>query len=71
MKKNMSSFDRIVRVILAMLFVGLFFMGTVTGILIYVLLAVGAVFVLTSLMGSCPIYSLFGISTCPLPDKKV
>jgi Protein of unknown function (DUF2892) len=70
MKKNMGSSDRILRVLLALVFAGLFFSGTVTGILGYVLVALGAVFVLTSVVGTCPIYTLFGWSTCPLPDKK-
>ena len=70
MKKNMSNVDRIVRIILAAIFGVLYFTGTVTGTFGIVLLVLGAVFVLTALVNSCPLYSLFGISTCPVEIKK-
>jgi hypothetical protein len=70
MKKNMANWDRIVRIILAAVFGVLYFTGTVTGTLGIVLLVLGGVFVLTSLVSSCPLYSLFGISTCPVEVKK-
>ena len=65
MKKNMSNLDRGIRIILAAVFAYLYFSGTVVGTLGIVLVVLGAVFVLTSLISSCPLYSLFGISTCP------
>jgi hypothetical protein len=65
MKQNMGNADRIIRIILAAVFAILYINGSVTGVLGVVLLILGGVFVLTSLMGSCPLYSLFGISTCP------
>lgn len=64
MKKNMGGADRIVRILVAALFAALYFGGYVTGTLGIVLLALGAVFVLTSLVGFCPLYTLFGIKTC-------
>ncbi|HSF89570.1 MAG TPA: DUF2892 domain-containing protein [Saprospiraceae bacterium] len=64
MKKNMSSADRIIRVLLAAVFAILYFTGTVTGTLGIVLLVLGGVFVLTSLISFCPLYTIFGISTC-------
>ncbi len=64
MKKNMSSADRIIRVLIAAVFAALYFTGTVTGTLGIVLLVLGGVFVLTSLIGFCPLYAIFGISTC-------
>ncbi len=64
MKKNMSSADRIIRVLLAAVFAVLYFTGTVTGTLGIVLLVLGGVFVLTSLVSFCPLYTIFGISTC-------
>ena len=70
MKKNMSNADRIIRVVLAIVFGALYFTGTVTGTLGIVLLVLGAVFVLTSLVSSCPLYSLVGISTCPAEGSK-
>jgi hypothetical protein len=64
MKNNMGSIDRIVRIIIALIFSAFYITGTVTGVLAYVLLALGGVFVLTSAINSCPIYSFFGLSTC-------
>lgn len=65
MKKNMGSADKIVRFILAALFVILYFTGTVTGVVGYVLLALAVVFVFTSLISFCPLYTIFGLRTCP------
>lgn len=69
MKKNMGSADRIVRLILAALFAVLYFTGVVSGTLGIVLLVLGAVFALTSFISFCPLYSIFGMSTCPVEKK--
>ena len=69
MTKNMGSTDRIIRFILAAVFVGLYFTNVVTGTVGIVLLVLATVFVLTSLVSSCPLYSLFGLKTCPLENK--
>ncbi len=63
MKINMSGADRIIRLLIVVLIAVLFFTNTVTGVLGYILLAVAAIFLLTSLFGLCPLYSLFGISS--------
>jgi Protein of unknown function (DUF2892) len=65
MKKNMGTIDRGIRVGLAIAFVVLFFTNVATGVLGYALLAFAAIFVGTSAMGFCPLYTLFGIRTCP------
>jgi hypothetical protein len=65
MKQNMGNADRIIRLLLAAVFGYLYFSGTVTGTLGLVLVVLGAVFVLTSLLSFCPLYTLVGISTCP------
>lgn len=64
MKKNMGSTDKIVRIILAAVFVGLYFGNVVTGTFGYVLLALAAIFVLTSAISFCPLYAPFGLKTC-------
>jgi hypothetical protein len=61
----MGTADRIIRVILAAIFAYLYFSGTVTGIAGLILVILGGVFVLTSLISFCPLYSLFGLNTCP------
>ncbi len=64
MKKNMSSADRMIRVILAAVMAILYFTGTVTGTIGIVMLVLAGVFVLTSVISFCPLYAIFGISTC-------
>lgn len=63
MKKNMGSTDKIIRFILAAIFVALYFTGTVAGTWGVVLLLLAGVFVLTSLISFCPLYAPFGLST--------
>lgn len=65
MKKNMGAADRIIRVLLAALLAYLYFGGVITGTWGLVLAIVGGVFLLTSLVGFCPLYAPFGITTCP------
>ncbi len=70
MKKNTGKTDRIVRIILAIVAAALYFTGTVTGTTGYIVLAVGAIMLITALAGSCPLYSILGINTCPLKNKE-
>jgi Protein of unknown function (DUF2892) len=65
MKPNMGNADRIIRVLLAAVFAYLYFSGTVTGTVGIILVVLGAVFVLTSLVSFCPLYTLIGLNTCP------
>jgi hypothetical protein len=67
MKKNMGNTDRIIRVIAAIVFAVLYFTGTVTGTFGIILVVLGAVFLATSFISFCPLYTLFGLSTC---EKK-
>lgn len=65
MKKNMGSLDKAIRIIIAAVVAGLYYGNIITGTLGIVLLVLAGVFVLTSLVSFCPLYTLFGISTCP------
>ena len=69
MKKNMGSPDRIIRTILATVFVVLYFTGTVTGTWGIILLVLAGVFILTSLIGMCPLYAIVGMNTCPNKNR--
>jgi hypothetical protein len=64
MKKNMGSTDKIIRLIVAVIIVALHFSGTITGTLGVVLLVLGAVFLVTSFISFCPLYTIVGINTC-------
>jgi hypothetical protein len=63
MKTNMGIIDRVVRIVVALVFIGLYFANVVTGTLAIVLLILAGVFILTALAGFCPLYLPFGINT--------
>ncbi len=63
MTKNMGTIDRIVRVALAVIIAMLYFAGVVGGTFGVILLVLGGVFLLTSLVGFCPLYLPFKIKT--------
>lgn len=64
MSINMGSADRLIRPLLAIAFIALYFTGTVTGTPGIVLLVLAGIFLLTSLVGMCPLYRLLGINSC-------
>jgi len=66
----MGNIDRIVRIIIAAVVAGLYFGNIVSGTLGIVLLALAGVFVLTSLVSFCPLYTLVGINTCPVKERS-
>ncbi|MBI2259516.1 MAG: DUF2892 domain-containing protein [Flavobacteriia bacterium] len=67
MKKNMGKIDRLIRVIIALIISTLIVTNLIKGILATVLLILAAVFLFTSFIQFCPLYTLFGINTC---EKK-
>jgi len=70
MKKNMGTADRIIRTILAIVMILLYFQGVITGTWGIVLLVLAGVFLLTSLVSFCPLYAPFGIKTCKVSEAK-
>ena len=62
--KNEGTVDRVLRVILGLGILSLVFVGPQTpwGWL-------GLVPLITGLIGSCPLYTLLGLSTCPLKSS--
>ncbi|MFO8126128.1 DUF2892 domain-containing protein [Yoonia sp.] len=66
MTTNMGKIDRVGRLaiaaVLLFLAVGTNVLGT--GILFWLAVIVAAVFALTALVGSCPLYSIIGLKTC-------
>jgi hypothetical protein len=63
MKTNESMVDRIIRDIGGLVLLALYFSNTITGTLGIVLAVVGAIALLTGLVGFCPLYSLLKIQT--------
>jgi hypothetical protein len=63
MKKNIGNADRIIRVIVAAVIATLYFMNIVTGPVGIVLLVFSLLLLTTSLIGYCPLYTVFGLNT--------
>jgi uncharacterized membrane protein YtjA (UPF0391 family) len=68
MKKNMGNADRIIRTVIALIAAYLYIGGIVTGTMGIVLMVVAAIFLLTSLVSFCPLYTIVGLNTCPVKN---
>lgn len=64
MKTNVGTIDRTVRIVVGVVLIAMVFVGpqTLWGL-------VGLVPLFTGMLRSCPLYSVFGISTCPPAAK--
>ena len=65
LNKNLGSVDRIIRIALMLVFVGLIATGTVSGVLAIIFGVLAAVFAVTSVFSFCPLYLPFKLSTRP------
>jgi hypothetical protein len=63
MKKNVGMIDKVIRILIAVVLVVLFFTHVITGTIGIILLVLSGVFVLTSLISFCPLYLPFGLRT--------
>lgn len=63
MKRNMSTADRSIRLIIAALLIILYLTNVLTGTLGIVFLVIAGILMLTSFVGYCPLYTLLGIHT--------
>lgn len=66
----MGSADKVIRIVVAIIIAGLYFTDMIPGTLGIVLMALAAIFVLTSFISFCPLYMPFGISTCKTKENK-
>jgi len=64
MKHNVGGIDRILRIVVGLVLVGLAATGTV-GLWGWI----GVVPLATGLLGTCPAYGLLGMNTCPLKKR--
>ncbi|RYD87165.1 MAG: DUF2892 domain-containing protein [Sphingobacteriales bacterium] len=64
MKKNMGSADRVIRLLIAGVIILLYGLGILTGVFAIVLLVLAGIFILTSFVSFCPLYTLFGVNSC-------
>jgi len=63
MKKNMGTVDKVIRILVAVIILVLYFTHVISGTLAVILLILAGAFVVTSLLGFCPLYLLLGLST--------
>ena len=70
MGKNMGSADRVLRVLVALVVGGLIFTGTLTGVWAWVLGVLAVVFLATSAVSVCPMYTVLGLRTNKAPTNS-
>jgi hypothetical protein len=63
MKKNMSSMDKGIRILLAVIIVILYFTNQINGMAAIILGVFVVIFLLTSAVSFCPLYAPFKLST--------
>lgn len=63
MKINMHMIDRILRLLLSIAIIVLYFSGYLSGAIGIIAIAVAIIFTLTAFVGFCPLYHLLGITT--------
>jgi hypothetical protein len=63
MKQNMGTIDRVIRISLALVVAILYFTDQLSGLAAIILGIFAIVFLLTSLVGVCPLYTVLGIKT--------
>lgn len=63
MKKNMGTVDKVIRILVAVVVLVLYFTYVISGTLAVILLILAGILVVTSLVGLCPLYLPLGLST--------
>ncbi len=63
MKKNMGTVDKAIRILVAFAIAILYRMHYISGTVAIILLILAGIFLLTSFISFCPLYTLFGINT--------
>ena len=63
MKKNMGTIDKSVRIVVAVIIASLYFTGVISGTLAIVLMIFAVIFIVTTFISFCPLYTLIGLNT--------
>jgi hypothetical protein len=66
MKANVGGIDKVLRIVAGLALLG---MG-VAGVVPLLVGLIGIVPLATGLLGWCPAYSLIGLNSCPMQDRK-
>ena len=63
MIKNMGTVDRLIRTVLALIVIALYYTGHISGLAAIILGVITVIFLLTSFIGFCPLYFPLKLST--------
>jgi hypothetical protein len=63
MKKNMGTVDKVIRLLVAVVVLVLYFTHVISGTLGIILMAVAGILAVTSIFGVCPLYMPLGLNT--------
>jgi len=66
---NVGGIERPIRIVLGILLIGIGVFGGLTGAVMGLVLAVGAIALVTGIIGFCPAWTLLGINTCPMQSS--
>ncbi|MBN4077115.1 DUF2892 domain-containing protein [Mariprofundus ferrooxydans] len=66
MKANVGGMDRIVRLLAGLALIALGVLGSLASPWNIVAMSAGGVFVLTSVISFCPLYTVLGLNSCPV-----
>jgi hypothetical protein len=69
---NQSDTDRIIRAVIAVILIGVYFIipSSVNGSIVTIGLGIAGILLFNAVSGNCYIYRAFSFSTCPLPETK-
>ena len=65
----MGNTDRVIRILVAIVIAALYFTNVISGTLAIILGVIAGIFLLTSLVSFCPLYTIFGLSTCKVKES--
>jgi hypothetical protein len=63
LKLNLGLIDRIIRIIIGIIIIVLYFSNQISGIAAIILGIIAVILILTGIIGFCPLYALLKIST--------
>ena len=67
--RNLGSFDRFLRMLPTPVVAYLIYQGQLQGVAAWSLGIIAAMFLVTTVTGSCSVYYMLGLSTCPVSGK--
>lgn len=62
-EKNVGTVDRVIRIVVGILFLAGFALNMVAAPLSYLVALIGLILLVTGAVGTCPAYSLIGVNT--------